>query len=272
MKNCRMWRFGEGAGEDRFAEVIKCIMTEPNASQRRKAARARIIRRGRTHDGGRNACTGTVLLGLHALRRRTTPAWVEPCWPCNMCRKNGSLFIEIEFEDTSRHRRPVQFVDPVRSTMGDIGETGALFAAPQHGNTMSTISFRYFDTWDVDGWECELDDGREAVSVAFGRKYITVGTSLGTFVSSILVERKFYHFNRQRHCHSCALSRTTRCRRTRWGPADRAESVARDVGRSEQVNARFPPPRSFSRQDYHWLGLLQTVYCARQTVLASFVP
>ena len=31
--------------------------------------------------------------------------------------------------------------------MGAIGETGAVFAAPQRGNTMSHLHFRFFDSW-----------------------------------------------------------------------------------------------------------------------------
>jgi hypothetical protein len=86
--------------------------------------------------------------------------------------------IEIEFEDSSRHRRPLQFIDPERCTMGDIGETGALFASPQRGNSMSQLHFRFFDSWDSEGWTCDLDDGEEIVACAFGRQFVVVATSL----------------------------------------------------------------------------------------------
>ena len=86
--------------------------------------------------------------------------------------------IEVEFEDTSRFRRPLQFIDPGRCTMGDIGETGAIFAAPQRGNTLSHLHFRFFDSWDKEGWTCELDDGEEVVAVAVGRKFVAAATSL----------------------------------------------------------------------------------------------
>ena len=86
--------------------------------------------------------------------------------------------IEIEFEDTSRFRRPLQFIDPGRCTMGDIGETGAVFAAPQRGHTLSHIHFRFFDSWDGEGWTCEMDDGEEVVAVAVGRKFVAAATSL----------------------------------------------------------------------------------------------
>ena len=85
--------------------------------------------------------------------------------------------IEIEFEDTSRFRRPLQFIDPGRCTMGDIGETGAVFAAPQRGHTLSHIHFRFFDSWDGEGWTCEMDDCEEVVAVAVGRKFVAAATA-----------------------------------------------------------------------------------------------
>jgi hypothetical protein len=44
---------------------------------------------------------------------------------------------------------------------GAVGETGAVFASPQRGNTMSQLHFRFFDSWDRESWSCEFQDGEE---------------------------------------------------------------------------------------------------------------
>ena len=85
--------------------------------------------------------------------------------------------VEVQFEDTTRFRRPMQFIDPGKCTMGDIGETGAIFASRERGETPSHLHYRCFDSWDREGWTCELELGEEVVSVAVGRKYVAAATN-----------------------------------------------------------------------------------------------
>eukprot|EP01051_Picozoa_sp_SAG22_P017151 SAG22_NODE_2577_length_2421_cov_2.154177_1_plen_411_part_10 len=91
-------------------------------------------------------------------------------------RKDHSA-LEIEFEDTTLHRRPVSFQDSARYTMADLCDVGAVFAAPSRGMSPSVVHFRFFDSWDRSSWRCELPDGEDAVAVAVGKKMVTVATS-----------------------------------------------------------------------------------------------
>eukprot|EP01050_Picozoa_sp_SAG11_P026165 SAG11_NODE_6165_length_1373_cov_1.285714_1_plen_410_part_10 len=68
--------------------------------------------------------------------------------------------LEIEFEDTTRHRRPVNFQDNTRYTMADLSDIGAIFGAPSRGMTPSRLHFRFFDDWDRGSWLCELEEVR----------------------------------------------------------------------------------------------------------------
>jgi chromosome transmission fidelity protein 4 len=86
--------------------------------------------------------------------------------------------VEVEFEDTTRHRRPVNFQDSSRYTMADLSETGAVFGAPSRGMLPSRLHFRFFDTWDRPSWLCELQEGEDVVSVAVGKKCVVAATSL----------------------------------------------------------------------------------------------
>ena len=86
--------------------------------------------------------------------------------------------LEVEFEDTTKHRRPVSFQDSARYTMADLSDTGAVFAAPSAGYSPSVVHFRFFDAWDRASWMVELPGGEEAVSVAVGNRMVVVATSL----------------------------------------------------------------------------------------------
>jgi hypothetical protein len=170
---------GLQGGADRFASVMMSIEERAKAAERedRKSGIQRDDRNDRMMVPEIRAqepfCSGNTpfedgrrQLGWSLVGRATS---VE--------RRDHSS-IEIEFEDTSRFRRPIQFIDPGRCTMGDVGETGAVFAAPQRGNTLSHLHYRFFDSWDGDGWTCEMDDGEEVVAVAVGRKFVAAATSL----------------------------------------------------------------------------------------------
>eukprot|EP01052_Picozoa_sp_SAG31_P001765 SAG31_NODE_59_length_29571_cov_20.443506_25_plen_553_part_00 len=85
--------------------------------------------------------------------------------------------LEIEFEDTTKHRRPVSFQDSYRYTLADLSDVGAVFAAPSQGYSPSRVHFRFFEAWDRETWSVDLPGAEEAVSVAVGKKMVIVATS-----------------------------------------------------------------------------------------------